>query len=62
MFVAGPFDVLPLVGFRVNPLGAVVKNSKIQQMLSMSSPRDKSFDYNFEQPLGMKVLTFLDSL
>ena len=42
-FVAGPFDSPPLPGFRVNPLGAVVRNRKVRPILNMSGPKNKSF-------------------
>ena len=45
-FVAGPFYSSPLPGFRVNPLGAVVRNGKIRPILNMSGPKNRSFNDN----------------
>ena len=48
-FVAGPFDSPPLPGFRVNPLGAVVRNGKVRPILNMSGPKNKSFNDNVDR-------------
>ena len=48
-FVAGPFDSPPLPGFRVNPLGAVVRNRKVRPILNMSGPKNKSFNDNVDR-------------
>ena len=45
-FVARPFVSPPLPGFRVNPLGAVVRNGKVRPILNMSGPVNKSFNDN----------------
>ena len=45
-YVAGPFDSPPMAGFRVNPLGAVVRNGKVRPILNMSGPKNKSFNDN----------------
>ena len=48
-FVAGPFDCPPVPGFRVNPLGVVVKNGKVRPILNMSGPIGKSFNDNVDK-------------
>ena len=48
-FVAGPFVSPPLPGFRVNPLGAVVRNGKVRPILNMSGPVNKSFNDNVDR-------------
>ena len=48
-FVAGPFVSLPLPGFRVNPLGAIVRNGKVRPILNMSGPVNKSFNDNVDR-------------
>ena len=48
-FVVGPFDSPPLPGFRVNPLGAVVRNRKVRPILNMSGPKNKSFNDNVDR-------------
>ena len=45
-FVAGPFDTPPVPGFRVNPLGVVVRNGKARPILNMSGPIGASFNDN----------------
>ena len=47
-FVAGPFDAPPMPGFRVNPLGVVVRNGKARPILNMSGPIGASFNDNVE--------------
>ena len=48
-FVAGPFDTPPIQGFRVNPLGIVVRNGKARPILNMSGPIGASFNDNVEE-------------
>ena len=45
-FIAGPFDTPPVPGFRVNPLGVVVRNGKARPILNMSGPVGASFNDN----------------
>ena len=48
-FVAGPFDVPPMAGFRANPLAAVVRNGKVRPILNMSGPKGRSFNDNVDK-------------
>ena len=48
-FVAGPFDVPPMAGFRANPLAAVVRNGKVRPILNMSGPKGRSFNENVDK-------------
>ena len=48
-FVAGPFSTPPVPGFRVNPLGVVVRNGKARPILNMSGPIGASFNDNVEE-------------
>ena len=54
-FVAGPFDVPPVEGFRANPLAAIVKNGKVRPVLNMSGPIGKSFNDNIAKEKMEKV-------
>ena len=45
-YVAGPFDTPPVPGFRINPLGVVVRNGKARPILNMSGPVGASFNDN----------------
>jgi hypothetical protein len=38
-FVAGPFNEIPLAGFRANPLMAAVQKTKVRPILNLSAPK-----------------------
>jgi hypothetical protein len=40
-FVAGPFVVPPMEGFRGNPLMAAVQKTKVRPILNLSSPKGR---------------------
>ena len=48
-FKAGPLSTPPVPGFRVNPLGVVVRNGKARPILNMSGPIGASFNDNVEE-------------
>ena len=47
--MAGPFTTPPVPGFRANPLGVVVRNSKVRPILIMSGPVGRSFNDNVDE-------------
>jgi hypothetical protein len=62
-FVAGPFQKLPMKGFRGNPLMAAVQKTKVRPFLNFSSPKGRSFNVWQVENLQMSTpRIFADSI
>jgi hypothetical protein len=45
-FVAGQFKTMPMLGFRANPLMAVVRKGSVRPVINLSAPKGASFNDN----------------